>query len=57
MQEIVERQMCTNTIIAGKAIGLLGNDAISDVKTGNIYSGGLAMFNDKIASKIDEFII
>lgn len=57
VQEIVERQLCTNTIIAGKAIGLLGNDAISDVKTGNIYSGGLAMFNDKIASKIDEFII
>lgn len=57
VQEIVERQICTNTIIAGKAIGLLGNDAISDVKTGNIYSGGLAMFNDKIASKIDEFII
>jgi hypothetical protein len=49
--------MCTNTIIAGKAIGLLGNDAITDVKTGNIYSGGLAMFNDKIANKIDEFII
>ena len=58
IQEMVERKMATNIIVAGKTCGLLGKDAVTDAITHNTDVGGLnTIFKDKIASKIQELII
>ena len=58
IQEMVERKMATNIIVAGKTCGLLGKDAVTDAITHNTDVGGLnTIFKNKIASKIQELII
>lgn len=58
IQEMVERKMATNIIVAGKSCGLLGPDAVNDAISHNITAGGLNNeFKEKIADKIQQLII
>lgn len=58
IQELVERKMCTDILVAGKACGFFGNDPIKDAITHNVESGGLnLLFKEKIADKINTLIV
>lgn len=55
IQEIFERKICTNTLVAGKAAGYFGKDAVSDAAMGNL-NGGLKDFKQNVVDKIDFLI-
>ena len=58
IQELVERKMCTDILVAGKACGFFGNDPIRDAINHNVESGGLyLLFKEKIADKINTLIV
>ena len=58
IQELVERKMCTDILVAGKACGFFGNDPIKDAITHNVESSGLnLLFKEKIADKINTLIV
>lgn len=58
IQELVERKMCTDFLVAGKTCGFFGADPINDAITNNTQAGGLnLLFKEKIADKINTLMV
>lgn len=56
IQEIIERRMCTQIMVAGKVCGFFGKDPLTDVINQNFESGGLhQIFYPQIAKKIEKY--
>lgn len=55
IQEIYERKIAANTLVAGKACGFFGNDAISSA-TSQTIEGGLNDFKANVIKPVDDFI-
>ena len=56
IQEIIERRMCTQIMVAGKVCGFFGKEPLTDVINQNFESGGLnQVFYPQIAKKIEKY--